>query len=168
MIKLNEFVSLSEGKTNSGKFSMDWTKTFEGRKIPHKKQECLSCDNGKICSDCLIKPEMNCFNCEMERACGTCLDRVSQKNTYFTDINMLKKKPANNFHQTLPDYKSGYEPEQNTIDFESASEILMKECKVVVQRRYERIYNMIACKLYIKHEHIPEKKRNIQIWIQTS
>ena len=32
MIKLNEGISLSEGKTVSGRFPIDWTKTFEGRK----------------------------------------------------------------------------------------------------------------------------------------
>ena len=34
MIKLNEFISLSEGKTVSGRFSIDWTKTFKETKIP--------------------------------------------------------------------------------------------------------------------------------------
>ena len=34
MIKLNDLLSLSEGKTVSGGFSIDSTKTFEGRKIP--------------------------------------------------------------------------------------------------------------------------------------
>ena len=32
MIKLDEYISLSEGKTVSGRFSIDWTKTFEGKK----------------------------------------------------------------------------------------------------------------------------------------
>ena len=31
MIKLEEYISLSEGKTVSGRFSIDWTKTFEGQ-----------------------------------------------------------------------------------------------------------------------------------------
>ena len=88
MIKLGEFISLSEGKIVSGRFSIDWTKTFEGIKIPHRKQDCLDCDYGKTCSDCVVKPTMNCFICEMERACETCLDRISQKKTYSTDINM--------------------------------------------------------------------------------
>ena len=48
MIKLDEFISLSEGKTVSGRFSNDWTKTFEGIKIPQRKQNCLDCDNGKF------------------------------------------------------------------------------------------------------------------------
>ena len=34
---------------------------------------------------------MNCFNCEMEKSCKSCLDLISQKKTYSTDINMLKK-----------------------------------------------------------------------------
>ena len=47
MIKLDEYISLSEGKTVSGRFSIDWTKTFEGIKIPHKKQNCSDCDKEK-------------------------------------------------------------------------------------------------------------------------
>ena len=79
MMKLDEHISLSGGKTVSGRFSIDWTKTFEGIKIPDRKHNCLDCDNGKTCSDCVLKPKMKCFNCEMERACKTCLDLISQK-----------------------------------------------------------------------------------------
>ena len=42
---------------------------------------------------------MNCFNCEMEKACKTCLDLVSQKEIYASDINMLKRKPAIEYHK---------------------------------------------------------------------
>ena len=45
MIKLDEYISLSEGKTVSCRFSIDWTETFEGIKIPHSKQDCSDCDN---------------------------------------------------------------------------------------------------------------------------
>ena len=45
---------------------------------------------------------MNCFNCEMERACATRLVRISQRETCSTDVNMLVRKPANEFYQTLP------------------------------------------------------------------
>ena len=84
MIKLDENISLSEGKTVSGRFLIDWTKTFEGIKIPHRKQDCLICDNGKVCSDCVIKPKKNCFNCKMKRTCKPCLDLISQKkNTLY-------------------------------------------------------------------------------------
>ena len=44
MIKLEEHISLSEGKTVPGRFSIDWTKTFEGIKIPHRKQDCSNCN----------------------------------------------------------------------------------------------------------------------------
>ena len=47
-IKLNEYISLSEGKTVSGRFSIDWTKTFEGIQIPHRKQNCVDCNNKKF------------------------------------------------------------------------------------------------------------------------
>ena len=63
MIKFEKYISLSEGKIVSGRFSIDWTKTFEGIKTQNRKQDCLDCDNGKYCSDCVIKPKMNCFNC---------------------------------------------------------------------------------------------------------
>ena len=160
MIKLDEFISLSLGKTVSGRFSIDWTKTIEGIKIPHRKQYCADCDNSKHCSDCVIKPKMNCFNWEMERGCKTSLDLISQKKTYSTDFNMLKRKPPNKYHQMLPYYKGEYHPKQNIIDFESAKDILMKEdYKMIVKRRFERIYNlMMDFKSYIKYEDIPENK----------
>ena len=85
-IKLNEFISFLEGNTVSGRISIDWTETFEGIKTPHRKQDCLDSDNGKICSDCVIKPKMNCFNCETKRTCETCLERISQKETNSTDF----------------------------------------------------------------------------------
>ena len=159
MIKLEEYISLAEGKTVSGRFSIDWTKTFEGIKIPHRKQDCSECDNRKICSDCIIKPKKNCFNCEMEKSCKSCLDLISQKKTYSTEINMLKRKPPNDYHQMLPHYVGEYEPKKNNIDFESAKEILMKEdYKMVEKRRFERINDIMEYKSYIKYEDIPENK----------
>ena len=102
---------------------------------------------------------MNCFNCEMEKACKFCLDLISQKKTYSTDINMLKRKPPNEYHQMLPYYEGVYKPKQKIIDFESAREILMKEdYKMVEKRRSERITDIITCKSYIKYEDIPENK----------
>ena len=41
-------MSLSEGNTVSGRFSIDWTKTIAGIKMPQRKQDCLECENGKI------------------------------------------------------------------------------------------------------------------------
>ena len=160
LIKLEEYISLSEGKTVSGRFSIDWTKTFEGIKIPHRKQDCSDCDNTKFCNDCVIKPKKNCFNCEMEKACKSCLDLISQKKTYSTDINMLKRKPPNEYHQMLPQYVGKYEPKQNNIDFESAKNISMKEdYKMIEKRRFERISNlMMECKSYTKNEDISENK----------
>ena len=102
MIKLDEYISLSEVKTVSRRFMIDWSKMFERIKIPHTKQDCSDCDNGKICSDCVMKPKLNGLNCEMVRACKSCLNLISQKKTYSTDINMLKRKPANEYHQMLP------------------------------------------------------------------
>ena len=159
MIKLDEYISLSEGKIVWGRYSIDWTETLEGIKIPHRKQDCSECDNTKICSDCIIKSKMNCFNCEMKKACKACLDLISQKKTYSTDINKLKRKPPNEKHQMLPYYEGVYEPKQNNINFEYAKDILMKEdSKMVEQRRIERINVMITYKSYIKYEDIPENK----------
>ena len=95
----------------------------------------------------------------MERACKTCLDLISQKKTYSNDINMLKRKPPNEYHQMLPHYVGKYEPKQNKIHFVSAREILMKEDdKKVVKRRFEGIYNAIETMIYTKYEHITENK----------
>ena len=140
MMKLNEYIKFSEGKTVSGRFSIDWTKTFEGIKIPHRKQDCSDCDNGKVCSDCGVKRKMNCFKCEMERACKSCLDLISQKKTYSTNNNMLKIKPPNEYLRMLPHYEGEYNTKQNNIDFGTAREILMKtDFEMVVNRSLERI-----------------------------
>ena len=102
---------------------------------------------------------MNCFNCEMERSCKSCLDLISQKKSYSTDINMLKRKPPNEYHQMLPHYVGKYEPKQNNIDFESAKDTLMKEDdKMVEKRRFERIYDAIETMSYTKYENISENK----------
>ena len=160
MIKLDEYISISEGKTVLGRFSIDWTKTFEGIKIPHRKQDCLDCDNRKICNDCVIKPRMNCFNCEMERACKVCLDLKSQNKTYSTDNNTLKRKPPNEKHQMLHRHVGKYEPRHIKITFDSAKEVLMKEdYEMVVKRGFERIFDMMMdFKSYTKNEDIPENK----------
>ena len=71
MIKLNNFLSLLEGKTVSARFSIDWKKSFEGIKIPHRKQDCLDCKKELMCSECVVNPRMNYFKCELERACET-------------------------------------------------------------------------------------------------
>ena len=159
LIKLDKYISLSERKTVSGRFSIDWTKTFEGIKVPHRKQNCSDCDNTKFCTDCVMKPKMNCFNCEMEKACESCLDLIPQKKTYSTDIDTLKRKPPNEYHQMLPYYEGIYEPKENNIDLESAKNILMKEDdKMIKQRRFERIYNSIESMTYTKYENTSENK----------
>ena len=70
---------------------------------------------------------MNCFNCEMSRACKSRLDVVNKKKTYSTDIITLKRQPSNEKHQMLKYCIDECEPRQNSIDFESAREDLMKE-----------------------------------------
>ena len=79
LINLDEYISLSEAETVPGRFSIDWTKTFEGIKIPHRKQACSDCDSGKNCRHCALKSKTKCFSCEMVRSCKTCLDLISQK-----------------------------------------------------------------------------------------
>ena len=102
---------------------------------------------------------MNCFNCEMEKSCKSCLDLISQKKTYSTDINMLKRKPPNHYHQMLPYYVGKYEHKQNNIDFKTAKNVLMGEDnKMIVKRRFERIRYMMDCKSFTKNEDIPENK----------
>ena len=65
----------------------------------------------------------------MERACKLCLDLISQKKTYFTDINTLKREPANENDQMLPFYEGKYESKQNNIDFISAKELMKQDKK---------------------------------------
>ena len=105
---------------------------------------------------------MNCFICEMKRACKLCLDLISQKKTYSTDINILKRHPPNENHEMLPHYEGVYEPKQNHTDLESTREILMKkDFKMVVKRRFERINNMMEYKSYIKNEDNSENKEKL-------
>ena len=113
VIKLDVFISLPGGKTISRRFSIGWTKTFEGNKIPQKKQGCLVCDNKPSFSNCVTEPKMNCFNCEVETACETCLDQNGQTKTYSTFINMLKRKHANEYRHILPFYIIEYLRKQN-------------------------------------------------------
>ena len=81
------------------------------------------------------------------------------KKTSSTDIKLLKRKHANAYHQLLPNYIGEHELKQNNIDFESARELLMKEDDtMVVKRRFERIYIMMECNLYMQNEDIPENK----------
>ena len=91
---------------------------------------------------------MKSFRSEMTITCKVGLDLVSQKKTYSTDYIMLKRQPFNENHQMLPYYEGEYEFRQNIIDFESAKEILMKEDdRMVLKRRFQRIYNAIERRL---------------------
>ena len=135
MIKGDEFISLSEGKTVSGRFSTDWTETVKGIKILHRKQICLDCDDEKNCSDCVIKHQMNYFKCEVVRTCKSCLDLVSGKKTLSTDIILLKRKPANDYHQMLPMYLGEYKPKTSTINFEAVKEVLLTAEKPMIENR---------------------------------
>ena len=59
----------------------------------------------------------------------------------------------------LPYYEREYEQNQNNTNFESATKFLMRQdYEMVVTRQFERIYNMMECKLYKKNEDIPENK----------
>ena len=124
MINFEDFISLSEAKTLSGRFSIDWTKTFEGNKIPHRRQNCLGCANEKNCSKYVIEPILNCFNCKLEKACESCLHLVSQKKTYSTDNNMLKRQPPNENYQMLPWYVGEYKPKTSIISFQTAKKVV--------------------------------------------
>ena len=66
-INMNELISQSERKTISGRFTIDWTKSFEGIKIPHRKQDCLDCKNELMYGEDSVKRNRNCFNCEMRK-----------------------------------------------------------------------------------------------------
>ena len=71
---------------------------------------------------------------------------------------MVKRKPANEYHQMLPYYDEKIVPKQIKIDFQSARGILKEDDKMVVRRQFERINIMMDCNLYTKYEDIPENK----------
>ena len=72
---------------------------------------------------------------------------------------MLRRQPPNEYHQMLPYYIGGYEPKQIIIAFESAREISTKKHdKILVKRRFERIYNMMDVNSYTKNEENPENE----------
>ena len=93
----------------------------------------------------------------MVKVFKTCLDLISRKKTYSTDINMLTRKPPFEKHQMLPYYENDYKPKQNSIDFESAKEVLTEtDIKKFEKRQFERIYNAIESMTYTKYKDIPE------------
>ena len=74
---------------------------------------------------------------------------------------MLKRKPANEYHQMLPHYESKYEPGRNNLGFQTAKEFSMEaDEKMVEKSRIDRIYRAIEIEtmIYPKHEDIPENK----------
>ena len=70
---------------------------------------------------------MNCFNYELERTCKTCLDLISQNKTNSTDINSLKRKPANENYQMVSYCGSGYKRKQKTLILDLPEQILMEK-----------------------------------------
>ena len=79
------------------------------------------------------------------------------KETISTDINMVNRIPANEYHEMLPYYKGNYEPRRNNIDVESAKELTVEK-PMIEKRRFGRIKDMILCKSYIKQEEVHENK----------
>ena len=78
-----------------------------------------------MCGKCFVKDRMNCFKSEIKRACIRCKNLIYKK-TFCTDINMLKRQRHNGKHQVFPHYIGEYEPEQNSVDFESTREFYWK------------------------------------------
>ena len=83
MIKLVEYISLSEGKTISSSSSVDWTKSFDRNNIPHRKQGYLESKNELFCSSCVEKRKMIYIRSEMEIACYICSNLITQKNLVY-------------------------------------------------------------------------------------
>ena len=61
MMKLKKLRSLSEEKTISGRFSIGWTKSFEGIKKQHRKHDCLDCKIELMCDEYVVEQKMNLF-----------------------------------------------------------------------------------------------------------
>ena len=68
---------------------------------------------------------------------------------------MLKGQPSNDKHHLLPLYVGDYEPITSNFNFKAAklleTYLLITEKLMIKSRHFERINNMIACKLYTKH-----------------
>ena len=58
----------------------------------------------------------------MERACKPCLDLITQKETYSTQLDILKRNPLNEYQQLLPWYVGNFEPKTSIINFEAAKQ----------------------------------------------
>ena len=102
---------------------------------------------------------MNCFSCELERACMTGLDHKCRKKTYSFDIKMSKRHPPREKLQMLPWCVGECKPKSSTSNFEAAKEVLVTTEKLMIEKkRFERKNDMIACKLYMKHEDVLENK----------
>ena len=72
---------------------------------------------------------------------------------------MLKRQPPHEKHHMLPWYIGEYKPKTSIISFEAAREILLFAGKRMIKNRcFERLYNIIACKSYRKHEAVPKNK----------
>ena len=79
MVKLNKFLSPSEGKTLCGRFSFHWTKSFGGNKNTTPETRMFGSLEQLSCSNLVQKCKMNCFNFKIRRACKTFLDIRGQK-----------------------------------------------------------------------------------------
>ena len=100
------------------------------------------------------------------------------KKTYSTNINMLKWKPPIEYYQKLPHYEGVYKPKRNTIDFESAREVLIekvyKRLSKDVLRGYIRRWNVnfiIKTNIFLKtkrylfmHSTILKQTKSIVIY----
>ena len=72
---------------------------------------------------------------------------------------MLIRKRANECFQMLPYSIGKHEPKQKNIDFEPAREISSKEVdKMVVKRRFERLYVFMEVNSYTIYEELREDK----------
>ena len=107
MVRLNfkNFIDLEEAATFSGKTKLNWEKDVYGARIPHRKQNCLDCDNYRICEDCEIKPKTNCLECEVYISCKICVRKITQTNYCSTQIIISERLPENEFGFMLPHYK---------------------------------------------------------------
>ena len=61
----------------------------------------------------------------MENGCKSCLHLVNQKKTCFTDLNILNRKPANEYHPMLPWFVGEYKSKTSTISLETSKDALI-------------------------------------------
>ena len=84
--------------------NLNWKRSLLGVKIPHRVGDCENCQDDKTCQSFVSDPNLHCFDCEVEKSYDKRLIRITQIESYSTEINKLKKQIPNENGYMLPHY----------------------------------------------------------------